>query len=462
MDSSTDTTPSRSAKVGLWEKISFGSGDVGFNFYWTTISAFVMIFYTDVFGLPAAAAGTMLMVCKIGAAMTDPIFGMLADRTKSKWGKFRPYFFWLAIPLAAAGVLTFSTPDLPEGAKIIYAYATYALLMLIYTAINIPYNALSGVMTGDVQDRSTLISFRFVGGFIGGTIVTSATPWIVDYIGRGNDALGYQVAMIIYGVVAIALFFNMFAVTRERVQPIAEQNAPIQRDLADLLQNGPWVVLFWLALIIMITITLRMSTSAYYIKYYIERPDLVGTFLTLYGVALALGALITPVLTQFFDKKHILMTLMVIVGVLSIAFYFVPKDQIFTLYVLQFMIGLALGPKSPLAYSMYADTADFNEWKTGRRATALTFAAATFSQKLGGALASFVIGMGLAYFGYEANKAQTGASQMGILLLMTIAPGIVALIAAAVTGLYTLSKAELTLIQNDLALRKARAEHSTQ
>ncbi len=441
-------------KVGLFEKLSYGAGDVGFNFYWTTISAFVMIFYTDVFGIPAATAGTMLLVTKIIAAMTDPVIGAFADRTKTKWGKFRPYILWAALPLAAAGVLTFTTPDLDQGGKIIYAYATYMILMLIYTVINIPYNALSGVMTADGQDRSTLISFRFIGGFLGGTIVTYCTPKMVAFFGQGNEAHGWQIAMIVYGAVATLLFLNMFWQTRERVEPISQTvNSPL-RDVKDLTQNGPWVVLFFLALIIMITITLRMSTSAYYMKYYVERPDLIGSFLTVYGIALAVGSACTPILTRFFDKKHILMVLMAIVGVLCILFYFVPKDQIEVMFGLQILIGLVLGPKSPLAYSMYADTADYNEWKTGRRATAMTFAAATFSQKLGGALASFVIGLVFSALGYVANQAQTGASQSGIIILMTLVPGAIALFAAIVTGFYSLTKLELETIQIDLAERK--------
>ncbi|GGZ42879.1 MFS transporter [Asticcacaulis endophyticus] len=446
------------AKVGLFEKISYGAGDTGFNFYWTTISAFLMIFYTDVFGISAAAAGTMLLTTKIVDAITDPIMGAIADRTKTRWGKFRPYILWMIIPMIGAGVLTFTTPDLDEGGKLIYAYATFTLLMVIYTAINIPYNALSGVMTPDGQQRSTIISFRFIGGFLGGTIVTYFTPPLVKYLsatfGGGDETVGWQLVMVVYGIIAGLLFLNLFLNTRERVEPLQETNASPLRDIRDLTQNGPWVVLFFLALIIMVTITLRMSTSAYYMKYYIERPDLTGAFLTVYGIALAVGSACTPLLTRFFDKKHILMVLMAIVGVLCVAFYFVPKDQIGLLFALQILIGLTLGPKSPLAYSMYADTADYNEWKTGRRATAMTFSAATFSQKLGGALASFVIGIVFSALGYVANQAQTGASQSGIVMLMTLAPGAVALFAAIVTGFYSLTKHDLDTIQIDLAERK--------
>ena len=444
----------RANSPGLWERLSYGSGDFGFNLYWTTITAFLLIFYTDSFGLDPKVAGTMLLTTKIVDAIADPVMGAVSDRTRTRWGRFRPWLIWAAVPLAASGVLTFTTPHLDSGAKLIYAYCTFALMMVIYSVINIPYGALSGVLTSDPRARTQINSFRFVGGFLGGTFVTYCTPQLVKWLGHGNEVLGWQLTMAIYGVIACALFFNLFRATRERVAPIAEQQSSPLRDIADLGGNRPWMVLFVLALVIMVTISTRLGAAAYYMKYYVGRPDQTGWFLTVYGFALAGGSLITPLLTRMLDKKRLMIVLLILVGVLSIGFYFLPKGQMLAAYILQIAIGLCLGPKSPLTFSMYADTADYTEYKTGRRATAMTFSAATFAQKLGGALASAVIGWVLASLGYVANQAQTGASQQGILWLMSQVPGVLALIAAGLMCFYDLDDKRLATIQAELTARK--------
>ncbi|ROQ22445.1 MFS transporter [Gallaecimonas pentaromativorans] len=440
--------------MGFGEKVGYGLGDMGFNFYWANISAFLMIFYTDVFGITAAAAGTMMLVTKIVDAFTDPVMGAIADRTQSRFGKFRPYLLWLALPMAGAGVLTYSTPDLGDTGKLVWAYGTYTLMMLVYTIINIPYSALSGVMTANSQDRTTLISFRFIGGFSGGILVTYLTPKLVAWLGAGDSKLGWQLTMAVFGIAAACLFLVTFASTRERIQPIRREANSVLGDLNDLKGNKPWLVLFSLALIIMITITMRASTLVYYLKYYVGQPELTGEFLSSYMLALALGAAATPLLTRLMDKKKLMMLLMSLAGALSIAFFFLPKDAVGWMFALNIAIGLTLGPKSPLAFSMYADTADYNEWRTGRRATAMTFSAATFSQKLGGAMASALIGWVLASIGYVANSAQSGAAQLGIVLLMSVIPGAFALLAALVMRFYPLDNQTLAKVHRELAQRQ--------
>lgn len=450
-------TQHSAAPVRLREKIGYGLGDMGFNFYWANISAFLLIYYTDVFGISAAAAGTMMLVTKIVDAFTDPLMGAIADRTRSRFGKFRPYLLWLALPLAAAGVLTYSTPDLGETGKLVWAYGSYTLLMLVYTAINIPYSALSGVITSDSQQRTTLVSFRFIGGFSGGILVTYLTPKLVPLLGQGDDVLGWQLTMLVFGIAAALMFLTTFLTTKERIAPLSLQPNAVRQDLIDLKNNKPWLVLFALALIIMVTITMRAGSGVYYFKYYVERPDLVGEFLSSYMLALALGAAATPLMTRFIDKKRLMVLLMSLAGLLSISLYFVPADAVGVIFALNLAIGFVLGPKSPLAFSMYADTADYNEWRTGRRATAMTFAAATFSQKLGGAIASALIGWLLAAIGYVANEQQSSGSQTGIVLLISVIPGVIALLAAFVMRYYSLDNRQLAKIQFDLQQRKAEA-----
>ena len=418
------------APISLKEKIGYGLGDMGFNFFWANISAFLLVFYTDVFGISAAAAGTMMLVTKIVDAFTDPVMGAIADRTKTKWGKFRPYLLWGGLPMAAAGVLTYTTPGLGEGGKLIWAYGTYTLMMLMYTVLSVPYSALSGVITARSQDRTDLISFRFIAAFTGTTLVNFFTLDMVEYFGGGNEKLGWQITMAIYGVLAALFFVGVFLTTRERVTPPADQKTNPAQDIKDLLNNRPWLVLFTLALVIMITVSMRAGASIYYVKYYMEEPDLIKYFLTANGIALAIGAACTPIMTRFIENKNLMILLMSLTGVLSILFFFIPSDNITLIFIVHVLIGFVLGPKSPLAFSMYADTADYTDWKTGRRATAMTFSAAIFSQKLGGALASFGIGTFLASMGYIANEAQSDASQTDIVLAISIVPGIIALLAA--------------------------------
>jgi GPH family glycoside/pentoside/hexuronide:cation symporter len=443
----------RMAVLSWREKLSFGVGDLGFNFYWTTIASFLAAFYTDVFGISAAAAGTMLFVTRIGDALTDPVMGAIADRTRSRWGKFRPYLLFAGLPMAAAGVLTFTTPDLGSTGKLIWAYATYSVMMLLYTVLSTPYSALSGVMTARSQERTTLISIRFLFAFTGGALINKYTLPLVAYFGAGDDTRGWQLTMVLYGLLAAVIFIITFANTKERITPPAEQKSNPWQDIRDLLNNRPWLILFALAMIIMMTFTMRAGSSYYYFYYYVERPELLPDYLLWQMIAYAAGAALAPVLTRFMDKARLLMLLMAIVGTLSITFYFVPKDMIWAMFTLNILISLALGPKSPLTWSMYADTADYNEWKLGRRATAMTLSAATIAQKLGGSLGSAGMLWILAAIGYAAKQAQSGASQTGIALLQTVIPGVFALIAVGVTSFYNLTGKQLEKIQQELKNR---------
>lgn len=539
------TANDRTATLGLREKLGYGFGDFGFNLYWTTIASFLAAFYTDTFGISAAAAGTMMFTTKIIDACTDPIMGAIADRTNTRFGKFRPYLLFAGLPMVGAVVLTFSTPGLDEGGKLIWAYCTYTLMMMMYTVLSTPYSALSGVMTAKSQERTSLISIRFIFAFSAGFFVNYFTLDLVSHFGAGDDAKGWQMTMLLYGLAASVIFFITFLSTKERITPPAAQKTNPIDDIKDLIANKPWLILFVLSMIIMMTITMRAGSAYYYFTYFLERPDLLGAYLGLQMVAYAVGAACAPIMTKFLDKTKLLMLLMAIVGSLSIAFSFVDKpelngvktitnneaitlnasdmvntegaqnvayqwqsreksfwimtknipiegitgstaefensedkvisviatytdasgttitsdsgglpSEIFIMFTLCVLISLALGPKSPLTWSMYADAADYNEWKTGRRATAMTFSAATFSQKLGGALGSAGMLWVLASVGYAAKAAQSDASQFGIVLLQTAVPGVFAIIAVFVTKFYTLTGEQLETIQNDLIERQ--------
>lgn len=539
---STNTKNDRLAKLSWRERIGYGLGDAGFNFYWAIIGSYLVFFYTDVFGISAAAAATMVTVTKIIDAITDPVMGGIADRTNTRWGKFRPYLLWGALPMMGAGVLTMSTPDLDETGKLIWAYATYSLLMLCYTVLNMPYNSLSAVLTGNIQERNTLNSTRFFFAYFSSIFVGAATPELAEYFGDGDrySAKGWQLTMAVYAVIASCLFVVTFLSTRERVQPSPTQvkTNPLQ-DLKDLFTCRPWMVLFMLALVFMITMTLRGSSAAYYFRYFVERPDLLGNYIGLQMAGLMVGAMMASTVTKYIDKRKLMMALMVVVAMLSILFTFVPKpdrhgvvdievnnsmqldasellgsahtegdtyqwlrhDKIFWIikervplaetgslltlenakgqvvsvirinangseqdsaelpkeilwmFALNILISVALGFKPPITWAMYADVADYNEWKNGRRATAMTFAATTFSQKIGSAAGSALMLSVLAVMGYQAGQMQAGASLDSIVYMQTIVPGLFALLTALSLIFYNLTDKQLEDIQLELKVR---------
>ncbi len=439
-----------SEKLSLKEKVGYALGDVASNFYWRVFDVFLFIFYTDVFGISAAAVGTMMLVTRIIDAVSDPLMGALADRTTTRFGKFRPYLLLGILPIAAAGVLTFTVPDLGDDGKLIWAYGTYIFMMLAYTFINVPYGALLGVVTADSQERTTLTSFRFIGAFSGGTLVAYMTPELVNMLGNGNEALGWQLTMGCYGLISAVLFTLTFLATKERIAPPKNQQTSIKQDIMDLTKNKPWLILFSLALIIMFTITLRASTGTFYFKYYVGREDLIGTFTAVYMISLAIGAASTPLLSRYFDKRSLLIGLMSLVALFSAGFYLIPPNNLTMMFIMQALIGFCLGPKSPLVFSMYADTADYSQYKNGRRATAMIFSAAAFSQKLGGAFAGAMIGWLLSSMGYVANQQQSPDSLMGILLLNTLIPAAFALLAVWVVKHYSLDEQKMQHINQSL------------
>lgn len=450
----SQTNDSRLAKLSWRERISYGLGDTGFNFYWTNLSAFLMFFYTEVFGITAAVAGSMMIIVKVINAFTDAGLGALADRTQSRYGKYRPFLILGAAPLAISAVLLYTTPDLDSQGKAIWAFCTYLLMITCYTFISIPYSALSGVISANPGERDIINSARFVGGYLGAALVTWGTQKLVKILGQGDDILGWQLTMGFWGIAATIIFVITFFNTRERVTPVATTQPRVMDDLKDLISNVPWIAVFLLNLMVMILLTLRTSTTLYYFKYYVGKPDFSAQFLPIFMLSAVAGAFATPFFIRFFEKKTLLMLLMMATGLFSLAFYFVPPDGIVWMVILQVCIGFALGMKPPLTFSMLADSADYNEWKHGRRATAMTFAAGVFSQKLGSVLATLIITAIFTALGYQANQTQTAESLQGIVLLMSVIPALLAFVSVAALVLYKLDKNAMIQIQSDLSARK--------
>jgi GPH family glycoside/pentoside/hexuronide:cation symporter len=458
VSAATEKIPLRD-RISLKEKIGYSLGDAASNLYWKTFEFFLIIFYTDVFGISAAAVGTMLLVTRVADAVADPVMGAIADRTKTRWGHFRPYVLWFALPLAVAGVLTFTTPNLGGGAKLVYAYVTYCLLMFLYTAVNIPYTALMGVMTPNSLERTSISSIRFMGAFTAGAFVQYFTLRFVQVFGHGNDARGWQLTMVLYGVLAMIMLALCFASTRERVAPPPQQDSDLQRDMRELFGSRAFLVLVGVLLLILAAFVIKGSASAYYFRYFVKRNDLLGLFLVSNGLAFLAAVSITSPLAKRFGKKPLFMMAIGIGALVIAGFWFAGPPDIVLMFALQIVSSFVIGFNSPLVFAMFADTADDAEWRTGRRSTGLVFASAIFSTKIGVAIGAWMFGLVLAYFGYVANaQPQTARSLQGIVLSMSWIPCALMILATALMQLYPLDEALMVKIEADLKTRRGEIE----
>lgn len=459
-------------KLSIKEKAGYGFGDLASVLYWQTISAYLLYFYTDVFGITAAAAGTMILVSRLWDGVNDPMMGIIADRTNTRWGKFRPYLLWFSVPLAIVGVLTFTTPDLSASGKLIYAYVTFILLMMLYTAINIPYSSLLGVITPDPIERTSVSSYKYIFAYLSGTIVSAFALPLTVFFGDGNEARGWQLTMTVFGLAAVIFFFITFVSTRERVQPPKAQKASIAQDLKDLLANKPWVLLLFTTLLMILFVATRMSVTAHYFKYYVgdQQVTFFGKTYTYGFVALtsafnAIGqwlAIIGVIFTNFFakktGKKRAFLILFATAAVSTAIFFLLKPEEVILMFIFQAIGSFAGGPLSPLIWAMYADAADYSEWKTGRRATGLVFSASTMSQKFGWAIGAFLAGTLLSAFGFQANLAQNPEVLSGLKSLMSIIPAGAGVVAIVLILFYKLDERTMQKIAMELSERRGTAE----
>lgn len=589
-------------KLSLKEKIGYGFGDAASSMFWKLFGMYLMFFYTDVFGITAAAAGLMMLITRVGDAFIDPLIGIMGDRTNTRWGKFRPYLLWIAVPFGIIGILTFTTPELSTTGKIIYAYVTYSLMMIIYSLINVPYASLMGVMTADGKERTTLATFRFIFAFGGsflvlglyqplfdsfGTKVASTFPTdkfteVTDgsfqiqgsktYIWNGtapeqkeslNDSLifvtakvitnskdafkigvfnpknsvyswfsfpqgvdtlglhrngttsdvqiklanittvenmanltdlklvvskpensdinissmalkeinyryGIQKAAMVIAVIAVIFFLLTFAWTKERVKPILEKTS-LKNDLKDLSKNGPWFILLGAGISTIFFNTIRDGAAIYYFNYYYKGQgsialgtELIVAISTIYlllgQAANIVGVVLAKPISDKIGKKNTFLIAMLGATVFSLIFYFLDRTNITMIYTFQVLISICAGTIFPLVWSMYADTADYSEWKNGRRATGLVFSAASMSQKIGASIGMALVGWLLALYGYNAGVEQAAITQQGIRMMLSIYPAIGALLAAFFIFIYPLKDSFLTQIESELEVRRKSSE----
>lgn len=449
--------------IGIREKIGYGFGDMASSMFWKLFGSYLMIFYTDVFGMPAAVVGTMFLITRVWDSAFDPIIGIIADRTQSRWGKFRPYLLYLAVPFAVIGVLTFTTPDFSDGGKVIYAYFTYSLMMMVYSAINVPYASLLGVMSPEPKDRNMLSTYRMTFAYIGSFIALLLFMPMVNRFSMGHDEQhGWMMSVIVIAVLCVLLFYGCFAWTTERVKPIKKQQNSLKSDLQDLLHNRPWWILLGAGVAALVFNSIRDGATVYYFKYYVVEEEyasisLFGISFVLSGLYLAVGqaanivgVVLAAPLSNRIGKKKTYMWAMSIATVLSVIFYWFDKEQLMLMFIFQVLISICAGSIFPLLWSMYADCADYSELKTGNRATGLIFSSSSMSQKFGWAIGSAVTGWLLAFYGFEANAVQGEEAIHGIRMFLSWLPAMGTVLSVIFISLYPLSEKEMRKVTNQL------------
>jgi len=393
-------------KLTFREKAGYSCGEFGGSGLWQIMLIFLPIFYTDTFGLSAATTGFLFLVVRIFDAAIDPIMGMIADRTRTAQGHFRPYLLWAAIPFALMGFALFFAPELNPSGKVVYAYVTYVGMMVVYTVTMIPFGALSGVMTADYDERTSLNGYRFTSAFVAALIVQWLVKGSVGFWGHGNDVAGYRWTLGLFGVASVFTFWIAYRSTRERNLDALEVHNSVRDDVRDLLHNRPWLVVLTVSLISLVYLSIRSTGQTYYFKYYVGNDGLVSNFMVAGTLATLVGVLLTSALTRIFDKKPLFMICLVVVGLSSLPMYWLKPQQIGLMFLSQIIYSFACGPVMPLLWSMMGDIANYSEWKNGRRATGLVFSASVMSNKAGGALGGAVAMAILTLYHYQPNVAQ--------------------------------------------------------
>lgn len=457
--------------IKLTEKIGYGFGDMASSMFWKLFGAYLMIFYMDVFGLPAAVVGTMFLITRIWDSAFDPIVGVVADRTHSRWGKFRPYLLWLAVPFGIIGVLTFVTPDWSPIGKLVYAYVTYSLMMMIYSAINVPYASLLGVMSPNPKERNTLSTYRMTFAYIGSFIALLLFMPLVNFFSGnskdlGDQQTGWTMAVVVIAILCIILFFGCFAWTKERVKPIKEAQNPLKEDLKDLFKNKPWWILLGAGVAALVFNSIRDGATVYYFKYFVVEEDyatvsffgmsfvLSGLYLALGQAANIIGVIAAAPVSNRIGKRNTYMWAMIIATVLSVIFYWFDKEDLIWMFVFQALISICAGSIFPLLWSMYADCADYSELKTGNRATGLIFSSSSMSQKFGWAIGTAITGWLLGFFGFQANAVQSEEAISGIKMFLSFLPAVGTILSVVFISMYPLTEKKMKDITTELECKR--------
>ena len=487
-------------KLSVAEKVGYSLGDGAANFVFMTMILFQLNFYTDTMGIAAGVAGTLLLVGRFWDAFFDPMMGVLADRTNTRWGKFRPWVLWTALPWAIAMVLAYTVPSFSGGRRLVYAALTNILLMTLYSANNTPYSAMTAVMTGDVNERTSLSSYRFVAALIAQLIVGGFTLPLVAKFGQGNNAKGWQMTISLWALICVACFVITFLSARERIKPLAQEKVSIKQSFGTLGKIGPWVAMFIVTLAHFTANSMRDGTVIYFFQYYVNKdrlfeflrgaglPYAAGgastgwwfSLLNAFGLVinatksnvssvgfslwnmsglfvLVIGVLFSTYLSIKFGKKAVALTGFALTTVLMAGFIFLPPDNIWATFVMLWLRSLVYAPTIPLLWAMFADVVDYAEWKTGRRTTGVIYATVLFALKVGLSLGGFLAGWLLSGYGYQPHVAQTQHALLGIRLTISIYPAILYCVIVVALCFYPVGKKLNLQIQDELAERRKRA-----
>jgi GPH family glycoside/pentoside/hexuronide:cation symporter len=455
----------------LREKICYGVGDLAANLYWNTFQTYLLFFYTDVFGIPAAAAGTVCLVAWLLDGAMNPVMGVIADRTETRWGKYRPYLLWVSVPLTIMGLLTFTTPHFAPEGKLVWAYATYVPVMILFAAFTVPYSAMLGVISPDPGERTSLVSIKFVCAYAGAMIVAGSLLPMARALGGGNLARGWQLSFVTYGIAYLVIICFTFFGTRERLRPIPRGKTSVKDDLRDLMSNRPWIILALMTITFILASGIRTTITAYYFKYFVGSQsvllpfsggprtysfvELVSAYNSTGMIASILGVMLLNWFTRPIGKKRAIGILATTTIVSSAVFFVLKPDQLTAMFACTFLWGLSSAPLFALLWSMFADAADYSEWRTGRRATGLVFAASLMCTKIGGALYSAATGWLLAGVGFQPNVAETPQVLHGLVLLMSLIPAAIAVVYLVLVFYYPLNEKRLAEIESDLHVRRA-------
>ena len=470
-------------KLSVLEKIGYSFGDLAANLVFQTLVTYLAYFYTDIYGLKAEDASVIILVVGLVAAFGfNPLIGALADRTNSRWGKFRPWILWTAVPLGVAAFLAFSTPDFSYKGKVIYAVATYTLLLLLYAANNLPYGALSGVITGNMKERNSMSAYRFVAVMFAQFFVQVFMLPIILYVGGGDKAAGIEKLMIWLAGIGIILLLITFLSTKERIVPKPEQKSSLGQDLKDLSKNRPWMIMLVLTLLVFITLALKGGSYVYYFENYVNKESLtvfinpvlkafsnaginffgsdpVSAGLGLFNaggiICMIIGITLSKRLADKYGKRDVFGIALFISTLFILAFYFFPPTSVRLIFASQILHGFFYGITIPILWAMTADVADFSEWKNNRRATAIIFTAMMVGLKAGLTLGSSILTWLLGLYHYVPNStSQPQTAITGIKMLVSVYPSIPFLIGAALLFFYAINKKMEDRIETDLLQRR--------
>ena len=474
---------SNSQKLSIREKIGYSLGDLAANLVFQTLMTYLAYFYTDIYGLkPNDASIIILSVGLIAAFAFNPIMGAIADRTNTRWGKFRPWILWTAIPLGVVALLAFSTPDFSYKGKVIYAVITYTLLLMLYAANNLPYSALSGVITGDMGERNSISSYRFVAVMVAQFFVQVFMLPIIETAGGGDKAIGIEIVMTWLAIIGSVMLLITFFTTKERIVPKPEQKSTLKEDIGDLIQNKPWVIMLILTMLVFITLAIKGGSYVYYFENYVDEMALtqflepILAFLSGIGFNffggnpvsagfglfnaggisfMIIGIMFSKGLADTYGKRNIFGIFLFVSTLFILGFYIIPSTSVGLMFLSQIFHGFFYGITIPLLWAMIADVADYSEWKTNRRATAIIFSAMMVGLKGGLSIGSALVTGILGSYGYSADlPIQSDSAILGTKMLVSIYPAIPFLVGTGLLFFYEINKTMEVKIEKDLKERR--------